>query len=284
MHINTLYDQQCGLGEGIYWYAKQQRLYWLDITLQRIHCYDSVSKEFNRWQLPGIIGCLSPCINGGLIIGFEDKIAHFDTDTSKIKILFDSKSGLRMNDGLTDPAGRFWVGQADDDFKERGKLFRYDPDGQCQVMEEGLNISNGLDWDLARQTFYLVDSPRGIIHAFDYDHESGAISNRRPLVQLPQADGLPDGFILDDQGYLWCCMWDGSKIIRISPDGEVEHTIKMPVQRPTKCAFGGTELQTLYVTSASVDLGDDAPFAPPAGYVFSIDVGFQGREMACFKM
>lgn len=284
MHINTIYDQQCGLGEGAYWNAQEQRLYWVDIKLMRIHCYQPATKEFNHWQLPGIVGCLSPCVNGGLIIGFEDKIAHFDTSNSKLKILFDSKSGIRMNDGLTDPAGRFWVGQADDDFKQRGKLFRYDPNGQCQVMEEGLDISNGLDWDLERQLFYLADSPQRIIHVFDYDHEHGAIANRRLFIQFTENDGYPDGFILDSEKHIWCCMWDGHKIVRVSPEGRVVRTIEMPVQRPTKCGFGGADLRTLYVTSAAGDLDEDELLEMPAGNVFSIDVGVAGREMTAFKM
>lgn len=283
MQLQTIYPHQCGLGEGAYWHAQEQRFYWVDIRFKKIHCYDPAAFAFHYWDLPGIVGCLVPCVNGGLIIGFEDKIAHFDTSTRKLKILFDSKSGLRMNDGLADPAGRFWVGQVDDEFNDQAKLFRFDPNGQCRVMEEGLSISNGLDWDLKRGVFYLTDSLKHVIYQYDYDDASGTIQNRRQFITFDDKEGFPDGFTLDQHGNLWSCMWDGYQILKISPEAQIEQRIEMPVARPTKCSFGGKHLKTLYVTTAAADLTDELQEAP-AGYVFSIDVDVSGREANLFKM
>lgn len=283
MQINHIYKEQCGLGEGAYWHFEEKRFYWIDIKYDRIHRYDPHTQAFQVWQLPGLVSALSACKQGGLIIGFEDKIAHFNPKTSDLKVLFDSRSGLRMNDGLTDPKGRFWIGEADTSGEHQAKLYRYDPDGTVQVMEENLGISNGLDWDVERQRFYLSDSLFGAVYAYDYDHERGEIKNRRQIIKADiHNGGVPDGLILDTDGNLWCGMWDGHRIVQYSPEGEPLQSIDMPVQRPTKCVFGGDDLQTLYVTSAASDRGSDEQFDNPNGYVFTLHVGATGRPLTAF--
>jgi sugar lactone lactonase YvrE len=283
MQIKHIYNEQCGLGEGAYWHYEEQMFYWIDIKFDRIHSYHPQTQEFQMWQLPGLVSAISACKSGGLIIGYEDKIAHFDTVTSDLGILYDTKSGMRMNDGLTDPAGRFWIGQADDSMQNQAKLFRYDPDGSVHVMEENLGISNGLDWDIERSAFYLSDSLAGAIYAYDYDVATGRISNRRQIVHADINDGgVPDGMILDTDGNLWCGMWDGHRITQYSPTGELLQSIDMPVQRPTKCVFGGADLATLYVTSAASNRGSDEQFDCPNGYVFALDVGACGRRLTAY--
>lgn len=282
MQIKTVYDQQCGLGEGAYWHPADGCLYWVDIREHRIHRYNPTSKDFHVWQLDGLVSAICAMKHGQFLIGYQDAIAIFNPKNGKVDVLFDANTGLRMNDGMIGPRGNFWIGQADDEGRGRSKLYRFDPEGSSDVIETGLQISNGLDWDLVRNCFYLADSSRRIIYVYDYDNTNNHITNRRELIRFDESDGYPDGFVLDADGYLWVCMWDGHKIVRVSPEGQIDRTIEMPVARPTKCAFGGPDLKTLYVTSASGNVGSDEQLPAPNGFVFEIDVDVAGRPMTIF--
>ena len=282
MEISVLSKHQCGLGEGAYWHALEKKLYWVDIKAHQIHAYDPSMNRFYFWQLPGLISVVCGMDSGNLIVGFEDKIAEYDKQHDVLKVLFDTRSGMRMNDGAVDPAGRFWIGQVDDSRCGLGKLYRYDSDGQCQVMEEGLYTSNGLDWDLNRKCFYLIDSRVQTIYVYDYEHETGQIKNRRVFLKTQVNGGSPDGMILDSEGYLWVCFWNGAKIIRYSPEGIMERTLNMPVSRPTKCVFGGGGLQQLFVTSAASNVNQTEQLDSPNGYVFMSNVGVTGMSSTLF--
>ena len=282
MQINIISNHQCGLGEGAYWHPAAQKFYWLDIKYHQLHAYDPNTKQFQQWQLPGLVGAACAMKNGHFIIGFEQSIAEYDPHTDRLTVLFESHSGHRMNDGFVDPAGRFWIGEADDTNQSQARLYRYDPDGQCTVMEQGLTISNGLDWDLKRKRFYLTDSVVRKIYVYDYDNVTGAITHRRDFVTATPDDGYPDGMVLDADGYVWSCFWEGHKIVRYTPDGAVDRVIAMPVARPTKCAFGGADLKTLLITSASSNVTSDELLAKPNGYVFSIELDVAGRAATLF--
>lgn len=282
MQINPLFERQCELGESAYWHPKDGCLYWVDIKGHRIHCYKPHNDSFQFWQLDGLVSDLCATELGDFIIGYQDKIASFNPDNGKVEILWDSNTGMRMNHGLIGPKGNYWIGQADDEGKRRAKLFRFDPDGTIDVMETGLQISNGLDWDLQRERFYLADSPLRVIYVYQYDNDNNHITNRCELIRFGENDGYPDGFVLDSEGHLWVCMWDGHKIVRVSPEGDVVQTIEMPVARPTTCSFGGPDFKTLYVTSACSNVGSDEQLAKPNGYVFEVEVDVPGRPMTIF--
>ncbi|NET40042.1 MAG: SMP-30/gluconolactonase/LRE family protein [Cyanothece sp. SIO1E1] len=138
----------------------------------------------------------------------------------------------------------------------QGCLYRYDPDGSLSILETGLTISNGLGWSPDHQAFYLTDSPSQKIFAYDFDLKSGSIANRRILIDLSHESFYPDGLAIDQEGCIWSAMWDGWCIIRFSPQGEEIERVNLPVQRPTSCTFGGEQLQTLYITTASVGLSE----------------------------
>lgn len=282
MKIQNISNHQYGLGEGAYWHPIDEKLYWVDIKYHQLHSYDPLTQQFSFWQLPGLISAACGMKTGGFIIGFEDKIAQFNTETEVLTILFDTRSGKRLNDGFVDPAGRFWIGEADDSAQSKAMLYRYDPDGCCTIMEKGLTISNGLDWDVKRHRFYLTDSLLRKIYVYDYDHESGDIRNRRDFVTLSPDEGYPDGMTVDAQGYVWSCFWDGHKVVRYSPEGILDRVIDMPVLRPTKCIFGGAGLNTLFVTSASSNVNSTEQLDKPNGYTFSINLDIVGVPATLF--
>lgn len=166
-----------------------------------------------------------------------------------------------MNDAKCDPAGRFWAGSTAIDFTPgRGALHVLEADGAHRVAVDGLILPNGLDWSPAGDVFYLADTYRHEISAWDYDVTDGALTNRRPFASFNARDGMPDGLTIDVDGCIWVAMWGGHRVIRLDPAGKAIQTIDLPVAQPSSCMFGGPDLDTLFVTSAAegLQLGDGA--------------------------
>jgi sugar lactone lactonase YvrE len=181
-----------------------------------------------------------------------------------------------MNDGACDARGRFWAGTMRVDGKgAEGALYRLGPDRSVARMLDGVGISNGIAWSSDETRMYYVDTPTRGVDVFDFDAEHGTVSNRRRVVEFDGADGEPDGMILDEEDCLWVALWGGWAVRRYSPDGELLGVLDVAVGRVTKCAFGGPELDDLFVTTASPETPDSAQ--PHAGGVFRARVGVKGR-------
>ena len=192
---------------------------------------------------------------------------------------------LRFNDGRVDAFGRFWVGTMALDpthyGEPWGELYRYDPDGTLHRMEEGLTISNGLDWSPDGKTFYLTDTMRRTIYAYDFDLSAGTIENRRIFVQTAEEDGYPDGLIVDRRGNVWSAGFGGNVIGCYDPQGQRIARLSLPVSCPTSLTFGGTDYSTAFITSSKHVLSPNHT-ETDAGAVFSIELGALGRPAAVF--
>jgi sugar lactone lactonase YvrE len=159
----------------------------------------------------------------------------------------------------------------------QGCLYRLDPDGSVHRMETGITVSNGIGWSLDHKIMYFTDSLRYVIYAYDYDPVTGRIANRRPFVQLPAEQGVPDGLAVDREGFVWSALWGGWKVVRFDPEGKLEREIPMPVANPTAPAFGGPQLDELYITSARLGLSeDDRKKQPLAGNLFRLKTEVRG--------
>jgi sugar lactone lactonase YvrE len=155
-----------------------------------------------------------------------------------------------------------------------GSLYRLDPDRSARTLDTGFKLSNGMGWSPDDRRMYFTDFGRSTVFVYDYDAASGAIAGRRSLVVIPEAEGRPDGMTVDEEGCLWVALWDGWAIARFDPAGRLIGKVSLPVQRPTSCAFGGRDLSTLYVTSATMQLsGKDLSLQPLAGSLFAIESG-----------
>jgi len=187
----------------------------------------------------------------------------------------------RMNDGYVDARGRFWAGTMGmGGAREKGTLYRLDPDGRVRRMLGPVSISNGLDWSPDNGTFYYTDLALSRIDQFDFDLATGAIKNRRPFVEFPVEIGYPDGLIVDAEGFVWVALWEGGSLHRYSPDGRLDLIVPVPASQTTKCAFGGKNLQDLYVTSAWVGLDAAARAQQPhAGSLFRVRPGVSGKKI-----
>lgn len=254
--VTNLVAARARLGECPVWDEVNNLLYWVDIYNHRVHSYNPVTKSDSFYDVGDAVGSLALTSDRYLLLALRHQIALLDPDSGAVTSLYqlpNEAADTRFNDGKCDPQGRFWVGTVSDRLGA-ASLYCFDTSGKLQLKETNLTISNGLGWSPDGKTFYLTDSRTKTIYAYNFDGESGEISDRRPFADLSDAKSEPDGLAVDVEGCLWSAQWDGWCIIRFDPDGKEMERIPVPVPRPTCCIFGGEDLQDLYLTSASVGL------------------------------
>jgi sugar lactone lactonase YvrE len=275
------------LGEGPSWDADARLLIWVDLTGGFVHRFDPATGRDDALDVGRPVGAAVPTTSDHLAIAASDGFSLVDPATGRVELVAEVEAGVPetiMNDGKCDAAGRFWAGTKDDEGRRAlGALYRLDRDHRLVRVLTGVTISNGLGWSSDQRTMYYIDSPTRRIDAFDFDAESGSVSNRRPLVELPQNWGLPDGMTVDEEGLLWVAFWDGAAVRRFTADGRLVTTVGFPVSRVTSCAFGGDDLSELYVTSAKNGLSDaQLEEQPLAGGLFGLSPGVRGLPQRPF--
>jgi sugar lactone lactonase YvrE len=276
------------LSEGPRWHEPRGELLWVDILGRRLHrgrlADDGRLEECQTIAIDRHVGAVAPAIGGGYVLAAGQGFLFVDEagEVTELAQPEAGNTGVRMNDGACDPQGRFWAGtMAYDETPGAGSLYRLELDGSCTTVLTGLTISNGIGWSPDERTMYLSDSGLGCVEAFSFDGATGAIGHRRTLVHIEQPGAAPDGLTVDADGGIWVALWNGGAVNRYAPDGSLVSTLKLPVERPTSCAFGGPALATLFVTTARAGL-DEAARArqPDAGYLFAID-GLGVRGLPC---
>ena len=284
-------DAKAQLGEGSIWDPKKQRLIWLDIEPGYVHFYDPNSTTNSTAEVGQKVGTVvkraTESDGNSLVLGVHHGFAFFNPTSSKLTTINDPESkrpNSRFNDGKCDPAGRFWAGTYEMMGPEEGKpvcsLYRLDANGTVQQMLDGVSCSNGIVWSRDKGTMYYIDTPTRKIDAFDYDLASGEISNRRAVVAIPEDYGWPDGMTIDADDNLWVAFWGGSCVRCIDPgSGQVLQKIDLPTSNVSSCAFGGKDLDELYITTARVLLDEEAlAEQPTAGGLFRAEPGVKGVE------
>jgi sugar lactone lactonase YvrE len=271
--IGTTRDQ---LGESPVWDEARMRLYWIDALAGLIHRLDPVTGTVARFSAPAPIGSMVLRRDGGAVLALRHGFAHYDFD---MRVLTEGSSiGLdhpkvRLNDGKADPQGRFVAGTMHGDRAPdeapHGGLFRLNAAGTLELLETDLAVSNGPCFSPDGRTFYLADSARRIIWAYDYGPD-GPLANKRVFVDTEAQQSGCDGAAIDSEGHLWSVLVRIGKIVRFAPDGRIVRMIDMPIRHPTSVTFGGTDLDVLYVTSISRShaLADDHP---DAGGLFAVE-------------
>jgi L-arabinonolactonase len=259
IEIECVVDSRSLLGESTYWDHKERVLWWIDIWGPTIHRYDPATGKDDQWTAPEYLGALSVREKGGLVVSMASGFHFFDPGTGKLDPIADPDADLedtRFNDGKTDRQGRFWSGTMFEapgkPPKKNGALWRLDPDLSVHKIVDGVGCSNGLAWSPDSRTMYFTDSHTHLVWAFDFDPASGEVDNRRVFIDLTAEDYIVDGATVDSAGTYWLTVPFKGKVLAYDPAGKRVRTIAMPVDLPTCCEFGGADLDTLYVTSATL--------------------------------
>lgn len=285
--VSLLLDAKAKLGEGAIWNKQAGQFYWVDIEGKRLHLYTPATQKAQSIELGERIGTVVPTLsNDTVIIALQSGIYSYHLSSGTPSLLVSPEAhlpGNRFNDGKCDPAGRLWVGSMELNAKENAAaLYRIHTNGIAYKMLDSVTISNGICWSLDHRSMYYIDTPKGNIRSFDYDKATGKIRNEKVIVTIPEGMGHPDGMTIDAEGMLWVAMWGGSCVARWNPnDGSLLSTIEVPALNVTSCAFGGPDLQTLYITTASIGMNEEQQAQYPlAGGVFVATPGVGGVECA----
>ncbi len=284
------YEIPAKLGEGAFWNYQTQEFYWVDIEGKKLHIYHPATKTNRSFSTPSRIGTVVPIDENSAIIALEDGMYKINTRSGKVSLFASVEAdmpGNRFNDGKCDPAGRLWVGSMDFGTKNpTANLYRIDADGVATKMLDSITISNGIVWASDEKTMYYIDTPTGQIRAYDFDVSTGDISNERVAVEVPDSLGFPDGMAIDAEDMLWVGMWSGNAVARFNPKtGQLISKIEVPAKNVTACAFGGPNLDTLYITTANLGMTKEEQKAFPfAGSIFKAVPGVKGVKSPFFKM
>jgi sugar lactone lactonase YvrE len=277
------------LGESPMWHPREQALYWCDIPGRRVNRFDPRSGAQSHWDCPSEPASCAPHLAGGLVVAMRDGLWRLDTTSGKRQALakppYDTATE-RFNDGKCDPRGRFWVGTIYEP-RDSAKAALYCWDGhELSRKADGVTVANGLAWSPDARTQYWSDTKAHTIYAFDCDVASATLSGRRVFAAFPVKEtgqdldtygGRPDGAAMDADGCYWVAMFEGQRLLRLSPAGEVLREVVLPVRCPTMPCFGGADLRTLYVTTAREKRPAEELVAQPyAGCVLALAVDVPG--------
>ncbi|WP_339522825.1 SMP-30/gluconolactonase/LRE family protein [Pseudomonas sp. EA_35y_Pfl2_R111] len=295
MHAELILDARNATGESPVWSAAEQALYWVDIPAKRLHRWSAADGQSQSWLAPQMLGCIARSSDGGWIAGMQSGLFHLHPQADgqlSSRLLCEvehARPGMRFNDGRCDRQGRFWAGSMLLDMAAAapvGAMYRYSAsqDEPLNAQLSGFIVPNGLAFSPDGRTMYLSDSHPSVqaIWTFDYDIDSGKPHNRQLFVDMREHPGRPDGAAVDADGCYWICGNDAGQIHRFTPDGRLDRSLTVPVKKPTMCAFGGRNLDTLYVASIRPD-GIDLADQPLAGGVFALNPGVTGLEEPHFN-
>lgn len=277
---------RCKGGENPMWDEAKGLLYYIDNVGQKVHAFDPQSGQARTLDMPSVITTLVLRADGGAVVTLRTGIQFLDLDSGELTMIAPLPDDPRnvYNDGKVDSRGRFLIGSSTrmSDPQPDGGLFRLDPDLSLTRLDEDIHFSNGPCWSPDERLFFFSDSWRRTIYAYDYEIATGTVSNRRPFVNTEAFGGLPDGATVDTEGRLWVALYEGCAVAAFRPDGTLERRIEMPVLRPSSVAFGGPDLDRLFVTT--IDHGTREGGADEhAGCLFVIDgLGARGRAEHCF--
>ncbi|HEY8594211.1 MAG TPA: SMP-30/gluconolactonase/LRE family protein [Devosiaceae bacterium] len=290
MRIESVSSLADRLGEGAVWDERDQALWWVDIPAGGIRRLSPGSGDYSAWEFGEPVGCLALREAGGLVVATRSGFWFFDPATGERRHIADPEARLpdnRFNDGTTDMQGRLWAGTMKDggEPEKRGRFYRLDPDLQVTPWRDGIFTTNGLAFSPDGRTMYFSDSNPAVrtIWRCDYDTGTGIPSEPEVFFDTRSVAGRPDGGTVDSDGCYWMAGVGGWQVYRITPDGRVDRTIDVPVERPTKPMFGGRNLDVLYLTSIGAPLIADTTNQPLAGQLLAITgLGVTGVPQARF--
>ena len=270
----ALGSARCQVGESPLWSAEDGALWWVDIEGRALHRYSLDGDRAERWPTAERLACIAAHGEGGVVAAMESGIFRLrprpgqDLVAERLASAAHPREGMRFNDGRCDRDGRFWVTSMVRDMAladPAGALFRLDADGLSAPLVEGLLTGNGLAFSPDGSVLYLSDSHPAVQRIWRFDlAPDGSLSNRRLFVDMTRLPGRPDGAAVDAEGGYWTCANDAGLLLRFTPDGALDRALRVPVAKPSMCAFGGPALESLFVTSI-------VPAQPVPGFDAALD-------------
>lgn len=283
--LEHLLPVQNQLGESPIWAPDEQAVYWVDWGGNPIYRYHRISGEVWTYEVEIPVTALARRAAGGWIVTAHTGLAFWDPRANQFSLIVGrpepDNPHICFNDSAVDRQGRFLVGTFNSKEPEApdSSLYRLDPDGSLHQLDTGFATVNGLGVSPDGEILYVTDMRHNLIYAYNYDPATGAAGNRRIFARVPKEEGMPDGLIVDSEGFVWSAHWAGWKLTRYDPTGKVEREIRFPVQHVICFAFGGESLDELYVTTAWYGFGaEERKKQPLAGDVFRIKTDVQGLE------
>ncbi|XP_052754021.1 regucalcin-like isoform X2 [Galleria mellonella] len=277
--------------ESPVWDPRSQSLYFVDVHLQNVHRLDYTSgKIYTKHIVSG---------SRRLLVAVRSALYLLDWDVegdNALRLITTLDEGLPdnvINEGKPDAEGRFWVGTKgyqifEDVLNDKATLYSIDQNNfrNPVIHLRPISISNGLVWALNNSVMYYIDSPTMKIEAFDFDIQKGEISGRRTIIDISNygyEDAIPDGMTIDDGGHLWVAIMFGGTVLHIDPDAKlIIHSYKLPTSRVTSVAWGGPNLDELFITTAQDKVKINAE--PLEGAIFTIrDTGRRGVSPNYFQ-
>lgn len=268
-------DYKCVIGEGPLWHPGEKCVYWTDIPMGRMFRYNPATGAHEQFYDGEVVGGFTIQEDGSLLL-FMAKGAIAIWRDGRLEYVYEeipNERETRFNDVIADPAGRVFCGTMSTADRP-ARLFRLDVDTQLTELLDDVDISNGMGFTPDRKQMYYTDSPTREIYLFDYNQDTGGITNKRVFVQTPEGEGVPDGMTVDAEGYIWSARWDGSCLVRYSPDGQEDRRIEFPAKKVSSVIFGGEDYTDMYVTTAGGDNKVDEGYG--AGALFRINLGIRG--------
>jgi L-arabinonolactonase len=283
--VTLAFDADNYLGETPIWSVTDQALWWINCEQQaELHCWNPVSRSHALWPMPQRIGGFVPKAAGGLLVALADGLYDFMPGSGVVTLRVPSPlpASVKLHECHCDRQGRFWIGSYDHAFPadreaRGGSWFRLEGDRLTPVIE-GISVANGLAFSPDGKTMYAADSPTRKVEAFDLDPKTGALSGRRIFLTLGAGEGFVDGATVDSLGGYWLANVGAGALRRYRPDGTLDRIVPLPFSNPTKPAFGGADLQTLYVTSTKMPMTMTMTMTPtmPNGGIYAFRPGETG--------
>ena len=273
-------DAHAKLGECPRWDASSKKLYWVDINRFQLHRFDPVTGQDEFLQFEEEIGCFSLREKGGFVLAMRSGYFLLDGWNTELSKLSDPESDLdktRFNDGRCDAKGRLFAGSyyPPKDY-DGANLWSLGGDYSVSLVADDLLTTNGIAFSPDNTTFYYADTPKHVIYRCDFDVATGAVSNRSIFKEFPRGLGRPDGASVDVEGCYWSALYEGSRVVRLSPEGEILQEISVPAKCPTMVAFGDEDMRTLYITTAGERSEEECKEYPHTGAIFSVRVEVPG--------
>jgi len=288
MRAELIVDCKNEHGEGIFWNPSDGRIWWTDIQGRALWSFDPVTTQSASIPMEDRVCCFAPRAAGGLIVAYSDRVVLFDPETKKetLVTLFEPENPeTRLNDGRTDRQGRLVVGGMNEvSGKPDSSVISIDGNLKVQTLIDQISCANSICFSPAGNTMFFADTPDREILVFDYEKDRGTLTNKRLHASFKQEPGLPDGSCVDAEGGVWNAEWEGHRVVRVAPNGTIDHVIDVPVWKPTCCAFGGPNLDTLFITTSRL-MSDEATLKkePSAGGLFAVKPGIRGVIDTPFK-